>query len=932
MSSVRAVLGPTNTGKTHLAVERMLAHSSGMIGLPLRLLAREVYDRIVASRGRQAAALVTGEERIIPTNARYFACTVEAMPMSKPVPFLAIDEIQLAGDPDRGHIFTDRILNARGVNETLLLGADTMRPALSALDLKVDAEQRSRMSQLTYTGPIKLTKLPKRSAIVAFSAEEVYAIAELLKRQRGGAAVVMGALSPRTRNAQVELYQSGEVDYIVATDAIGMGLNMDVRHVAFASRRKYDGHKRRLLRADEAAQIAGRAGRFKDDGTFGETSDCHPFDEETVHRIENHTFEPVEKLNWRSSALSFESVEALARSLNKPSPHRRLTRCPDAIDEISLNALRNDIDLMDRISRPEQVRRLWDVCSLPEFRKHGADAHVRLVHAFAEQLVDPDARLPDKWVHDQVVKLDSDSGDIDALQSRLSSIRTWTYIANRDDWLRHPKQWRTRTREIEDRLSDALHERLMQRFVDRRTSALLKRLHSEDDMEAGVDAEGDVVVEGHHVGKLEGLTFNPAVDSQTLEGRAIRQAAFKALKPMIEERLNAICTSEDHTLALSDEGRIIFNDAAIAKIKPGPHWLSPTAELIGAPDADGALRAAAEQRAQRWLTYHVERTLKPIFDLQKSLKAGVLSGLARGVANQIIDSGASIDRRKDEVASALTREDREALKGVGVRTGRIAAYMPGLLKPAQSGLCLRLKALIEDRPVLDPPGSASFRTERGWTNEMLQAAGYIRLGPRGVRADMAERLSWTLGQTRKEANSSAFAVPPEHAALVGAPADDFVEIMKAMGMIPAQRDKETGAVTQWRFASKRSQEKKKQVQQTRAVEDSPFAALAALATPAQSEAPKPKKKKRRKPKKKPNDAAQADATAETQTNDEAPADTAMAAALAQVVVNAPSSETDPTAQDTPAETQENAAPQSDAGEAEHTEPAVDSGDEETTGA
>lgn len=867
MSSVRAVLGPTNTGKTHLAVERMLAHSAGMIGLPLRLLAREVYDRIVAARGRQAAALVTGEERIIPPNARYFACTVEAMPLSRPVPFLAIDEIQLAADPDRGHIFTDRILNARGVSETLLLGADTMRPALSALDLKVDAEQRARMSKLTYTGPIKLTKLPKRSAIVAFSAEEVYAIAELLKRQRGGAAVVMGALSPRTRNAQVELYQSGEVDYIVATDAIGMGLNMDVRHVAFASRRKFDGHKRRLLRADEAAQIAGRAGRFKDDGTFGETADCLAFDEETVHRIENHAFEPVEKLNWRSSSFDFSSVEALIRSLNRPAPHKRLTRCPDAIDEVTLNVLRNDVALMDRAVSEAHVRRLWDACSLPEFRKHGADAHVRLVHAFAEKLIDPDARLPDKWVHDQVVKLDNDGGDIDALQSRLASIRTWTYVANRDDWLRHPKQWRTRTREIEDRLSDALHERLMQRFVDRRTSALLKRLHSEDDMDAGVEADGEVVVEGHHVGRLDGLTFNPAVDSQTLEGRAIRQAAFKALKPLIEERLNAICAAEDISFALNDEGRVVFNNAVIAKIRPGPHWLSPTAELIGAPDAEGALRAAAEGRVQHWLAHHVERTLKPVFDLQKSLKAGVLSGLARGVANQIIDAGAAIDRRKDEVASALSREDREALKGVGVRTGRIAAYMPGLLKPAQSGLCLRLKALVEDRPALAPPGAASFRTERGWTNEMLHAAGYVRLGPRGVRADMAERLSWTLGQTRKEANSSAFAVPPEHAALVGAPADDFVEIMKAMGMIPAQRDKETGAVTQWRFASKKTQEKKKQVQQTRAVEDSPFAALAALTILADEPAPKPKKKKRRKPKKK---QTEADAAQNTPETDEAP--------------------------------------------------------------
>ena len=559
--SVRAVLGPTNTGKTHLAVERMLAHGSGMIGLPLRLLAREVYDRMVKAKGRQAVALVTGEERIIPDNARYFACTVEAMPLGRDVDFLAIDEVQLATDPDRGHIFTDRILHARGRYETLLLGAETMRPALRDLDLVVEAESRERMSQLSYAGPVKLTKLPKRSAVVAFSAEEVYTIAELLKRQRGGAAVVMGALSPRTRNAQVDLYQSGEVDYLVATDAVGMGLNMDVKHVAFASRRKFDGRRRRLLHAAEAAQIAGRAGRFREDGTFGETADCFPFDEEIVQRIESHQFESVDRLQWRNTNLAYHSVEALVASLNQSSKRRILSRAPDALDEVTLGVLRNHNDLMDRVVSPAHVRRLWDLCCLPDFRKHGADAHVRLVHTFAEELLEPEKRLKDQWLHAQISRLESLHGDIDMLQSRLAAIRTWTYAANRDDWLQHPKQWRSRTREIEDKLSDALHDRLMQRFVDRRTSALLKRLNSEDDMEAGVDTDGQVVVEGHHVGRLEGLTFNPAVDSQTLEGRAIRQAAFRALKPLIEQKLAGICAAEDAAFKLEDDGNILFEDA-----------------------------------------------------------------------------------------------------------------------------------------------------------------------------------------------------------------------------------------------------------------------------------------------------------------------------------------------------------------------------------
>ncbi len=882
IKNVRAVLGPTNTGKTHLAVERMVAHESGMIGLPLRLLAREVYDKLVKIKGERLVALVTGEERIIPKNARYYACTVEAMPLSIPVSFLAIDEIQIARDPDRGHVFTDRILHARGQHETMLLGAETMRPVLNALDLHVDAEHRERFSELNYTGPIKITKLPKRTAIVAFSTEEVYSIAELLRRQRGGSAVVMGALSPRTRNAQVELYQSGEVDYLVATDAIGMGLNLDVSHIAFASRRKFDGHRSRFLRADEAAQIAGRAGRFRDDGTFGETSDCFLFEEEDIQRVENHTFDPIDFLSWRNSRLNYSSLEALSDSLHKPATHRRLKRCPDALDEITFQALRGDSEIKDLVKSQEHVRRLWDLCTLPDFRKHGPDAHVRLVQSFAEKLINPNARLQDTWINKQLERIDNIEGDIDALQARLASIRTWTYAANRPDWIQHIKVWQSRTRDIEDRLSDALHERLVEKFVDRRTSALLKSLNSEEAMDAGVGLDGEVVVEGHNVGKLDGLTFTPAVTSQTLEGRAVRNAAFKALKTVIEDKLNAISAAGDGNFSILDDYRITFQGQTIGKAVVGSHWLAPSADLIGAPDAETAIRAQAENRIRKWLLDHTKEVLKPLFDLQATLKSGRLTGLARGVAHQLVDAGAAIDRRKDEVASSLSRDDRAALKEVGVRTGRIAAYMPGLLKPAQADLCLKLRALGTDYAPMKPPSSASFKTEKGWNRANLEAAGYIRLGPRAVRADMAERLSWTLGQERKKSETSTFAIPPEHAALVGSPADDFVEILKAMGLMPAQKNKETGAIELWRFASKQRQhEKKKQAaaaptaKQVKAMEDSPFAALAALTMPKAEDAPSKPKKKRKKKKAKPATAAEAstettppngeDASEQTQT-------------------------------------------------------------------
>ena len=441
-----AVLGPTNTGKTHLAIERMLAHGSGMIGLPLRLLAREVYDKVVRQKGPRAAALVTGEEKIVPEGARYFVCTVEAMPLERPVDFLAVDEIQLATDPDRGHIFTHRILHARGQSETMLLGADTMRPLIRRLLPHAEIVRRERLSTLTYAGPRKLTKLPKRTAIVAFSAEEVYAIAELIRRQRGGAAVVMGALSPRTRNAQVGLYQSGEVDFLVATDAIGMGLNMDVDHVAFASRAKFDGRRNRVLRPDEVAQIAGRAGRFKDDGTFGETGDCPPFDEETILRVQSHEFEPHVSVEWRSPDLDFGSVTKLIRSLEAPPTEPGLLRVRGAVDEAALKGVAADADLMDRITRRADVARLWDVCQTPDFRKSTPDEHARLVGEFANFLLGPTQRIPQDMIAREMKHLDRTTGDIDALQARLAHIRTWTYAANRPDWMRNARKTKAGTR------------------------------------------------------------------------------------------------------------------------------------------------------------------------------------------------------------------------------------------------------------------------------------------------------------------------------------------------------------------------------------------------------------------------------------------------------------------------------------------------------
>src|SRR6266852_3965286 len=503
---VTAVLGPTNTGKTHLAIERMLAHSSGMIGLPLRLLAREVYNKIVGTMGERAVALVTGEEKIKPANPRFWVSTVEAMPRDLDVAFLAVDEIQLGADLERGHVFTDRMLHRRGREETLVLGAATMRQIVEKLLPGANIVSRPRLSLLTHAGEKKITRLPRRSAIVAFSSEEVYAIAELIRRQRGGAAVVLGALSPRTRNAQVELYQAGEVDYLVATDAIGMGLNLDVDHVAFASDRKFDGYQFRRLNPAELAQIAGRAGRATRNGTFGTTGRCPPFETELAQALESHSFEPIKMLQWRNTALDFSSIGALQASLAETPKENGLTRAPIAEDILVLEHAARDDDIRALATARAAVERLWDVCQVPDYRKIAPATHAELATTLYGFLM-REGSIPIDWFARQVELADHAEGDIDTLSNRIAHIRTWTFAANRPDWLADPEHWQGVTRAIEDKLSDALHERLTERFVDRRTSVLMRRLRENTMLETEIAKSGEVVVEGHVIGRLGGFQF-----------------------------------------------------------------------------------------------------------------------------------------------------------------------------------------------------------------------------------------------------------------------------------------------------------------------------------------------------------------------------------------------------------------------------------------
>src|ERR1043165_3257373 len=655
-AGVTAVLGPTNTGKTHLAIERMIGHSSGLIGLPLRLLAREVYNKVADRVGVENVALITGEEKIKPQNPRYWVATVEAMPRDLDLAFVAIDEVQLGSDLDRGHVFTDRMLNRRGREETLVLGAATVRPMVEKLLRGANIVQRPRLSTLIHAGDKKLSRLPRRSAIVAFSADEVYAIAELIRRQRGGAAVVMGSLSPRTRNAQVELFQSGDVDYLIATDAIGMGLNLDVDHVAFASDRKFDGYQFRKLNPSELAQIAGRAGRATRDGTFGTRGRCPPFETELVQVLESHTFEPVKLVQWRNSDLDFSSVGALQAALAMAPTESALARAPIAEDILVLDHAARDDDVRAWTRTRDDVERLWDVCQLPDYRKIAPANHAELVvtlYGFLQR----DGAIKTDWFAHQVALADRTDGDIDTLSTRIAHIRTWTFAANRPDWLADPEHWQGVTRAVEDKLSDALHERLIERFVDRRTSVLMRRLRENTMLETEISKSGEVVVEGHPIGRLDGFQF--AVDPAAAgpDAKALRAAAQKALAGEIDARAAKLSHAGDEQFVLAADGSIRWLGEPVAKLTAGDDVLRPRVRILSDEHLTGASRDAVQARLDLWIKAHIEKLLGPLFALAS---AEDITGIARGVAFQLTEALGVLERhRVGEEVKGLDQRSEE---------------------------------------------------------------------------------------------------------------------------------------------------------------------------------------------------------------------------------------------------------------------------------
>ncbi len=751
-----AVLGPTNTGKTYLAIERMLGHESGMIGFPLRLLARENYDRIAAIKGVKQVALITGEEKITPPGARYFVCTVESMPVDRQVSFLAVDEVQMAADPERGHFFTDRLLHARGTNETMLLGADTIRPVLNRLLPDIDVVARPRFSKLTYVGPKKATRLPRRSAVVGFSAGEVYEIAELIRRQRGGTAIVMGAMSPRTRNAQVDMFQSGEVDYLVATDAIGMGLNMDVNHVWFASLRKFDGRSSRPLRAVELAQIAGRAGRHMNDGTFGTTADVNGLDPELVEAIENHRFDPLRDVQWRNSDLDFRSVSALIAALNEPPPHAALQRVREQDDQLALQTLAAQSDLLPRMRAPQRVRLLWDVCQVPDFRKTMTEEHTRLLGQLFAHLTQGGERLPEDWIDSHVKRLEHFDGDIDTLMARIAHVRTWTYISHRPDWIQRASHWQERARAIEDRLSDALHQRLTQRFVDRRAALLVRRLRDEGEMTTSVAAAGEVTVEGEHLGRIEGFRFVPDTVESHADQKAVMAAALRALRQDLPARLQAFIGSADGEIVFDSQLRVCWGGGPVARLLPSGDVLAPKVEALATDLLDGPAREEVRKRAATWVETRIRLGLSELMDARATpdLPAG-----ARGIVFQLAEGLGMLARRpiEDQLAQ-LGEEDRKALARLGVRVGVYSIYFPSMLKPVPIRLRAGLWMVARSRDTIPPlpaEGRTSMDLPRDAERDFYATIGYLPLGDHAIRADMVERLAAMARQAVRESREAA---------------------------------------------------------------------------------------------------------------------------------------------------------------------------------
>ena len=783
-SRLKAVLGPTNTGKTHLAIERLCAHSSGAIGFPLRLLAREVYDKVCAIKGPGQVALITGEEKIEPKHARYLLCTVEAMPVGADLAFVALDEAQLAADRERGHIFTDRLLHARGREETMLLGSATLEPLVKALLPRAEVVSRPRFSTLSHSGARKLSRIPPRSAIVAFSADQVYAVAEMLRRFRGGAAVVMGALSPETRNRQVALYQSSEVDYLVATDAIGMGLNLDIDHVAFAGLSKFDGQRQRRLTTAEMAQIAGRAGRHQRDGTFGTLagSGSHDaeFTPEEVYAIEEHRFPPLTKLFWREPEPDCGSIASLLADLSRPPERPELAPAPEAIDLAVLRRLSENADLLAGLRGPAHVARLWDVCRLPDFRQHGAEVHARFVERLWQDL--RSGTLGGDYVASAIAQLDNPAGDIDTLQMRIAAIRSWAYIAQRPDWVLARDEMAARARAAEARLSDALHARLTERFVNRRTSVLMKKVGTDAALLPVTLAGDEVQVDGEPIGLLAGFRFRVDPATRLADRKLLLAAAERHLPALRAARAEQLITAleEARSVVKLAGAALAWEEEPVAQLQPGKTLLVPRLALD--PELAG-LEAGLRQRLTTALAHWLSEALAPLKPL-RTIEAAASDPVAgpdlRAFLIRLVEAGGMTERNGSRL-DRLSKEQRDYLRKLGVRVGALDVFVPAMLKGSAMAAWQTLHAARGNRLAAAVPGMPPVIA-------LPVAAplppGYRRLAGQALRLDMAEKLLRGAHGVRVAAGNKTFVLDPALAISTGLATPGFAQLLRLAGFKP----------------------------------------------------------------------------------------------------------------------------------------------------
>lgn len=790
--TVIAALGPTNTGKTFYAIERLAAHKSGMIGLPLRLLTREVYDKMVLKVGPSRVAMITGEERIIPDNPKYWVCTVESMPMDKPVEFLAVDEIQLIDDPERGHIFTDRILNARGMSETLFMGSSISKKVIKKLINDVKFYDRERFSKLTYTGYKKISHLPKRSAVVAFSIQSVYAIAEIIKRQKGGVAVVMGSLSPQARNAQVKMYQNGDVDYIVATDAIGMGLNLDLNHIAFAETEKYDGENFRKLYPHELAQIAGRAGRYQRDGTFGVTGQANEIDHEVIARIEDHRFIPLNSAKWRNKNLNFSSVNKLIESLKAIPNKIELGISRQADDLRALIRLSQDKEIIENANNKKNIQTLWETSQIPDFRNISEGEHSKIISLIFKELC-LNNKLSDEWLNSHIKSFDKYYGDINSLMMRLSGIRTWTYVSQKEKWLDNPVLWQKKTHEIEDKLSDALHNSLTERFVEKTSSKLRIKYKDKKDILSGINDNGDVTVEGEYFGKIHGfkLIIEKSYSEQYL--KQIRPAISKSIELEMKKKSLKILSSEFDAFTLNSDLFIYFNDEKIAGLKPGNNPLNPKISIICDEYLDSNIKKKIENKFLEWIQNYIKLNLREILSLENTDN---LSPGAKGIAFRLLEELGLIRRNKIEnEIKILDQKSRQELRKMGVKIGKFSIFFPATVKPKATELLISLWINYSEknynqndikliRENLPKPGITSCALNQNISHEIYKVLGYLVIGKMVIRADIIERLDKIIyNEIDKDKKDKSFLVTDEMISLLGCSRENMKLIIKDLGFI-----------------------------------------------------------------------------------------------------------------------------------------------------